>query len=83
MLTGCRKGRVRQALVSDGAAAAAQELAYLEKLFGAENVYVELFDHGDPLDGEHNDALAALSTQGRRHQQRALSRARAGGAWPR
>jgi error-prone DNA polymerase len=63
VLTGCRKGRVRQALMTDGVQAAAQELAYLEKLFGEENVYVEVFDHGDPLDGEHNEALAALSSR--------------------
>ena len=29
----------------------------LQNLFGRENVYVELMDHGNPLDSDHNDAL--------------------------
>ncbi|HCT78143.1 MAG TPA: error-prone DNA polymerase, partial [Micromonosporaceae bacterium] len=61
VLTGCRKGSVRSALLTEGIDAAAKQLARLEELFGAENVYVELTDHGYPLDGEHNEALAALS----------------------
>lgn len=66
ILTGCRKGAVRQALVgannrSAGAQAAAVELDKLVALFGRDNVSVELFDHGDPLASAHNDALAALA----------------------
>ncbi|NQX10230.1 error-prone DNA polymerase [Microbacteriaceae bacterium VKM Ac-2855] len=61
ILTGCRKGRVRQALVAEGEASAQREVAELVALFGAENVVVELYDHGDPLDSEHNDALAAIA----------------------
>ena len=61
VLTGCRKGVVRQALVDDGPAAAAAELDELVHLFGAEQVFVELTDHGRPLDSTHNDVLAALA----------------------
>jgi error-prone DNA polymerase len=91
ILTGCRKGAVRRALVEGGgggagaggpggdsaggggaggsaggaglaSAAAARELDRLVELFGAENVVVELYDHGDPLASDHNDALAELAT---------------------
>jgi error-prone DNA polymerase len=62
ILTGCRKGAVRQALVSTGSTTAAgRELDRLIRLFGRENVYAELIDHGNPLDTDHNDALAALA----------------------
>ena len=61
VLTGCRKGTVRQALVTEGAAGAARELDELVRLFGSDRVYVELTDHGLPLDSTHNDALAALA----------------------
>jgi error-prone DNA polymerase len=61
VLTGCRKGLVPGALLSEGVAGAARELDRLTALFGAENVAVELTDHGDPLDDERNDALAALA----------------------
>ena len=44
-----------------------------------DNVAVELWDHGDPLDSARNDALAQLAGRGRRrrrrHQQRALRHA--------
>lgn len=62
ILTGCRKGAVRQALVRDGLEAAGHELDILVELFGPDQVYVELTDHGHPLDSAHNDALAALAT---------------------
>ncbi|MGH3630092.1 MAG: PHP domain-containing protein, partial [Sciscionella sp.] len=48
VLTGCRKGAVRKALRTGGPAAAARELRRLVSLFGAENVHVELTDHGLP-----------------------------------
>ncbi|MGZ4786126.1 MAG: PHP domain-containing protein, partial [Acidimicrobiales bacterium] len=57
VLTGCRKGAVPAALVADGPAAAAHELARLIGVFGREHVAVELWDHGDPLDSARNDAL--------------------------
>ena len=66
VLTGCRKGAVRQALAahadhSDAEAAAEREVARLVELFGRGNVLVELFDTGDPLASRHNDALAAVA----------------------
>ena len=33
------------------------------RLFGQDNVYVELIDHGEPLDSEHNDVLARLAAE--------------------
>ena len=61
VLTGCRKGAVPQALIVHGPAAAARELARLVDAFGADNVVVELCDHGDPLDSVRNDALAHMA----------------------
>ncbi|QJU53578.1 error-prone DNA polymerase [Herbiconiux sp. KACC 21604] len=61
VLTGCRKGLVRQALEREGEAAAGREVDRLVDLFGRENVLVELIDRGDPLDSTRNDTLAALA----------------------
>ncbi|WP_403025426.1 error-prone DNA polymerase [Salinibacterium sp. GXW1014] len=63
VLTGCRKGAVRRALVDEGEAAAAREVERLVGLFGHDNVVVELFDQGGPLDSEHNDALARIAAR--------------------
>ena len=59
-LTGCRHGAVPRALVDEGPAAAARRLAELVEVFGSDNVMVELWDHGHPLDSARNDALAEL-----------------------
>ena len=61
ILTGCRKGHVRQAFSAGGPEAAARALADLVDRFGAGRVSVELTHHGHPLDDEHNAALAALA----------------------
>ncbi|WAH96798.1 error-prone DNA polymerase [Arthrobacter sp. MMS18-M83] len=61
VLTGCRKGSVRRALLSDGEHAAAREVDALIERFGRGNVVVELFDHGNPLDSSHNDALVRIA----------------------
>jgi error-prone DNA polymerase len=61
VLTGCRKGGVRRALLQRGPAAAAAELDRLTALFGHDNVVVELTDHGHPTDSVHNDLLARLA----------------------
>ncbi|TFV99119.1 error-prone DNA polymerase [Leifsonia flava] len=61
VLTGCRKGLVRQALAASGPEAAAAELARLVDLFGHDNVAVEVFDHGHPEDSSINDELARLA----------------------
>jgi error-prone DNA polymerase len=63
VLTGCRKGAVPLALLREGPAAAALELGRLVDTFGADNVVVELCDHGDPLDSTRNDTLAALAVR--------------------
>ena len=75
VLTGCRKGAVRQALAglervlqerystSAGRDRRRRNLDRLVRLFGRDNVYVELIDHGNPLDSDHNDALAALAAE--------------------
>lgn len=65
VLTGCRKGMVRQALDAAGSrggpAYAAEELDRLTSLFGHEHVAVELIDHGFPGDSARNDRLARLA----------------------
>ncbi|WP_329102502.1 error-prone DNA polymerase [Micromonospora sp. NBC_01699] len=63
VLTGCRKGPVPAALLTEGVEAAARELDRLTALFGAETVAVELIDHGDPTDSDRNDALADLAAR--------------------
>jgi len=61
ILTGCRKGHVRQALDSGGPEAASTALADLVDRFGADRVSIELTHHGHPLDDERNAALADLA----------------------
>ncbi|MCH9761102.1 MAG: error-prone DNA polymerase [Actinomycetia bacterium] len=61
ILTGCRKGHVRQALSMGGPDAAAVALADLVDRFGRDRVAVELSHHGHPLDDERNAALAELA----------------------
>ena len=63
VLSGCRKGPLASALHRDGPAAAGLALDRLMDCFGPDNVHVELWDHGDPLDGARNDALARLALQ--------------------
>lgn len=52
ILTGCRKGWRDRAAVTE-----------LIDRFGADNVAVELTDHGHPRDSVHNDALAGLAAE--------------------
>jgi error-prone DNA polymerase len=61
VLTGCRKGAVPRALEREGPAAAAAALAALTDRFGRDNVAVELWHHGTPLDDARNDAMAQLA----------------------
>ncbi len=61
ILTGCRKGIVPHALLQHGPARARAELTKLQRLFGRDNVAVELWDHGDPLDSARNDALMEIA----------------------
>jgi error-prone DNA polymerase len=60
VLTGCRKGAVPGALVDRGPTAAGYQLDRLIETFGRQNVLVEIWDHGDPLDSARNDALVRL-----------------------
>ncbi|MFC0623369.1 error-prone DNA polymerase [Kribbella deserti] len=66
ILTGCRKGLVRQALRPPGAnrgdaEAAGGELDRLVALFGRDRVVVELIDQLQPTHAEDNDVLAELA----------------------
>ncbi|MER6969584.1 error-prone DNA polymerase [Nocardioides sp. NPDC000445] len=61
ILTGCRKGTVRQALTGTGPIAAARALRDLTDRFGHENVVVELTDRGHPTDSYDNDLLAGIA----------------------
>ncbi|MBK1789288.1 error-prone DNA polymerase [Prauserella cavernicola] len=63
VLTGCRKGSVRRALAERGPEAAALRLRDLVDRFGHDDVYVELIDHGRPLDTADNDALARIAAE--------------------
>ena len=63
VLTGCRKGAVRQALEQGGESAAETALRALLDRFGTGGVVVELMDHGDPVDTARNDVLAALAAK--------------------
>ena len=65
VLTGCRKGAVAGALAERGPTAAQAELDQLVQAFGRDNVYVEIWDHGDPLDSVRNDALVRLADRAR------------------
>src|SRR5690625_4556975 len=66
ILTGCRKGPVRQALERGGPQhrwdydAARDELRILKSAFGSQNVAVELIDSGDPLDSSRWSVLSEL-----------------------
>ncbi|GAA4694357.1 error-prone DNA polymerase [Nocardioides conyzicola] len=62
VLTGCRKGAVRQALTR-GPSYAVAELDRLTALFGREHVVVELTDRGHPTDSHDNDLLAAIAAE--------------------
>lgn len=61
ILTGCRKGHVRQALSRGGPEAAALALADLVDRFGRERVSVELSRHGHPDEDQRNTDLVALA----------------------
>jgi error-prone DNA polymerase len=61
ILTGCRKGPLAAALTDEGPAAAARALDHLIDRFGRDRLAVELWDHGTPVDGPRNDALAVLA----------------------
>jgi DNA polymerase III subunit alpha len=47
-LTACQQGHVAQCIINDDPAGAADHCRRLQGIFGAENVYLELMDHGLP-----------------------------------
>jgi error-prone DNA polymerase len=63
VLTGCRKGALAGALTDGGPAAAARVLDHLIGRFGRDNLAVELWDHGNPIDATRNDILGLLATE--------------------
>jgi error-prone DNA polymerase len=63
VLTGCRKGPLTRALMSEGPRAAQRSLSRLIERFGRENVAVEIWDHGAPDDVARNDVLAELAVR--------------------
>ena len=63
ILTGAHGALVPSALVEHGPRAAATALDRLIDAAGAGNVFVELWDHGDPLDSHRNDALAEVGVR--------------------
>ncbi|MDQ2797998.1 MAG: PHP domain-containing protein, partial [Actinomycetota bacterium] len=63
VLTGCRKGSVRQALDRGGEDAARRALDELVAHFGRDNVAVELTYELDPLADERYEVLAALADE--------------------
>ncbi len=63
ILTGCRKGALADALTAGGPAAAGRTLDQLIGRFGRDQLCVELWDHGHPVDATRNDALALLAIE--------------------
>src|SRR6476469_2541083 len=63
VLSGCRKGAVRRALVASGPDAAYAEVFRLREWFGRDHVAVELIDHQLPLDSRHNDVLFEIGRE--------------------
>ncbi|HEU5151340.1 MAG TPA: error-prone DNA polymerase [Iamia sp.] len=61
VLTGGADGSVPAALVADGPAAARRRLQQLVTTFGADQVRVEIWDHGDPIDAARNEALVEIA----------------------
>ncbi len=54
---------VCRALYDEGPRAAERELNRVVQLFGVDHVNVGLWDHGEPLDGARNDALADIAAR--------------------
>ena len=63
LLTSGRRGAVPTALKMEGIAGARRELRLLVEAAGNDNVFVELWRHGDPSDDARNDCLADLALE--------------------
>ena len=63
LLTSGRRGAVPTALKTEGISGARRELCRLIEAAGNDNVFVELWHHGDPSDDARNDRLADLALE--------------------
>lgn len=61
VLTGDARGSVVRALMNNGPRAAELELREMVEHFGRDNVFVELWDHGDPIDSVRNDQMVQIA----------------------
>jgi len=61
VLTGGQDSVVVRTLVQSGPTAAQRVVQQLADSFGADNVLVELWDHGDPIDAVRNDQLVHIA----------------------
>ncbi len=63
ILTGAHGAAIPSALVEHGPQAAGAVLDPLVEAAGKSNVFMELWDHGDPIDTHRNDALAEIAVR--------------------
>ncbi len=61
--TGCLGGHVLQSLVQGDEAGALQKAARLQDIFGRDNLFVELQDHGIPAQHQTNPKLVEMARQ--------------------
>ncbi|HEV7722547.1 MAG TPA: PHP domain-containing protein, partial [Iamia sp.] len=61
ILTGGADGSVPATLMAEGPAAARRRLQQLVSMFGPDQVRVEIWDHGDPMDAARNEALVEMA----------------------
>ncbi|HMJ76424.1 MAG TPA: DNA polymerase III subunit alpha [Iamia sp.] len=61
ILTGGADGSIPATLMAEGPAAARRRLQQLVALFGPDQVRVEIWDHGDPMDAARNEALVEMA----------------------
>ena len=62
-LSGCLSGRVCKALENENRGEAAEELARLRDVFGADSTYVEIQDAGLEIQARINEGLAGLAAE--------------------
>lgn len=62
-LSGCLAGEIPQAVLENRMEDALREIAFYREVFGEENFYLELQDHGLPEQRTINKALTALSCE--------------------
>jgi DNA polymerase-3 subunit alpha len=62
-MTACQQGNVARCILQDDPAGAAEHCRKLQSIFGAENVYLELMDHGIPEQARVIEGKLALSKE--------------------